>query len=576
MSGVIDKQVSNQQEFHKEMLTLYSAGVGVIVVRAKETYRAIEALRQSALAKNLTFKYWELVNGWRSFSPSATDIVDEMCFTSRPDAAIELVGEMKKIENGANDDKFPDQSVYAIIYFNGMLDKIPPVAQLLKEYSRRLPTTQKRLVIVAPDSVVIPQEMGGDVAVVDFRPPSYAELAAIYEDIIQHSFPTATPLQKAIHNRVLSFSYEEKDMIIASAAGMTHSEFETALSCAVVKKLPSSKVTELQESDYLSADDFLASVLKTKTDVVKRSEILELLPADNMSSVGGLENLKEWIAKRKHCFTEEARKYGVDTPKGIALIGIPGAGKSLAAKAIASELNNIPLIKFDVSKVFKSLVGQSENTVRQALKDIEAMAPCVALIDEVDKAFQTGGGNDSGVGTRVLGAILTWMQETTAPVFVVVTANRTDNLPSEFLRKGRLDEVFSVTLPTAKEREDIIRIHLKKRGKEYDRITDIEEAVAKSEGYVPAEIEAAVKESVLESFINKVDITGHLIAQQLEHIRPLSVAFAEQFNHMRQWAENNARPANKPEEATNIAKQARVRTKPNSSRRSIDSTAMDG
>jgi SpoVK/Ycf46/Vps4 family AAA+-type ATPase len=313
----------------------------------------------------------------------------------------------------------------------------------------------------------------------------------------------------------------------------------------------------------LPIDSFCNTLAQAKVAAVRRSEVLDVLPAVSMDSIGGLDNLKEWVGMRRPCFTEEAKKFGIEPPKGIALIGPPGTGKSASAKAIASVLG-IPLIRFDVGRVFNSLVGQSESRVRAALEMVNSMAPCVLMIDEADKAFagQAGGtsGGDSGVGMRVLGAILTWMQETTAPVFMVVTANRVSGLPSEFLRRGRLDEIFSVTVPFAEEREQILKIHLSKRGKKPEEISDLAVAVERSNGYVAAELESAVKDALIVAFSKNIPVTGELIAEQLAHMVPLSVAFEEDFSRMREWAENNARPASiAPGENNTMPRAARPR-----------------
>jgi SpoVK/Ycf46/Vps4 family AAA+-type ATPase len=338
---------------------------------------------------------------------------------------------------------------------------------------------------------------------------------------------------------------------------MTAHEFENAVSRALI--------TLRNDLPNVSIDAFCDVVLGLKTEVVKRSEVLEVMPTDNIANIGGLENLKLWIRKRARCFSQEARDYGVETPKGIALIGPPGTGKTAASKAIGSVLG-LPLVRFDVGRIFNSLVGESESRVRAALKMVEALAPCVLMIDEADKAFagqaRGGGGGDSGVGMRVLGALLTWMQETKSPVFMVVTANRTQNLPSEFLRRGRLDEVFSVTVPHEGERLEVLRIHLRKRGHNPEGVDNLAAAAERSAGYVSAEIEAAVKDALIEAFTNDVPLTGDLIAAQFGNMVPLSEAFKEDFETMQQWAEQNARPASLATGQTQEAPRTRVRARP--------------
>jgi SpoVK/Ycf46/Vps4 family AAA+-type ATPase len=231
----------------------------------------------------------------------------------------------------------------------------------------------------------------------------------------------------------------------------------------------------------------------------------------------------------------------VDNPKGCGLIGPPGTGKSAAAKAVGAALQ-IPIIRFDVSRVFGSLVGESEARVTSALNMIDAMAPCVAFVDEVDKAFDmSSGGGDGGTGKRVLGKVLTHMQESDKPIFWIVTANRTSGLPPELLRKGRLDEIWSVTVPSEEERTAIFDIHLRKRNQSWDEIGDKQAVLDASNGYVGAEIEASVKEAVLELYLDDGAEIGELLVAALGNMKPLSEAFGEQFAQMAEWAENNAR-----------------------------------
>jgi SpoVK/Ycf46/Vps4 family AAA+-type ATPase len=402
----------------------------------------------------------------------------------------------------------------------------PVTIQIIKEYCRLFTQNEKRLIILAPMGYTLPQELEEDVVILDFDSPSHAELAEEYE-VIMEGFNDKRP----------KFNADTKNKILAAAAGMSQHEFATSISRAVVthrKLLPN-----------VNPDLIINEVMKAKIEVVKRSEVLEVMSSDNMSNVGGLEELKDWLRRRARCFGEAAAKAGIDTPKGIALIGPPGTGKSLCAKATASLLG-LPLIKFDISRVFQSLVGQSEERVRAALKMLDAMAPCVVMLDEVDKAFQTGSGGDSGVSQRILGLILTHMQETTSPIFWVASANRVDNLPSEFLRRGRLDEVFAVSVPEEDERLDILKIHLRKRGYNPDDIKDLEVAAgASSDGYVPAELEAAVKDALIDAYTDKVPVTGALIAKQLGNMKPLSIAFKADFDKMTEWADNNARPASR-------------------------------
>lgn len=513
-------RVLNTQQFRKKFGILHQAAIGVVLIRTKEPFRAVDALRDFAFADNMEFKLWTILQGWQSYDKSRpTDDPTADPATTDPLAAL------KAITGMGGGKAFAERGVFVMMNPHKPLSNHIGMVQCVKEYAKAFPSGHQRLVLVTPFGFTLPDELQDDVVILDFDVPSYAELRSIYAKLMDGVPSPKRP----------KYSDVEVDQIIANGAGMTHQEFENALSRALV-----SNRAALPDIPH---EIFAGMVGEVKTEVVKRSEVLELMEPVDMADVGGLENLKHWIAMRVDCFGQEARDEGVDPPKGIALIGPPGTGKSLGAKAISSVMK-IPLIKMDVGRLFNSLVGASESRAREATKMIDSMAPCVVMIDEVDKAFQANsGGGDSGVGTRVLGTLLTWMQETKAPVFLVVTANRTQNLPSEFLRRGRLDEIFNVTVPTEEERMAIIRIHLRKRKADPDAIEGLEKAVERSAGYVSAEIEAAVKDAKVISFSTKVPLTGQLIADQFDTMVPLSEAFKEDFERMEEWAAQNARPA---------------------------------
>jgi ATP-dependent 26S proteasome regulatory subunit len=532
-------KVRNTEDYVHRFTTLSQAAIGVVLTRSREPFRAIEALREYAAATDNEFRVWTLSHGWATYNnqdPEAEPTYDEMA------DPIQALKQVNATQGGFN-----ERGVYVMMYPHKPMAQAFLMIQIMKEYCRLFSESHKRLVLLMPPSYKIPEELEDDLVVLDFEAPSYAELNENYGRLV-------TNIASAEKQPV--FTDEQINRILSAGAGMTAHEFDNAVARALIEhkaELPNPNI-----------DSFVKVIADVKTEVVKRSDVLEVMEPGDINEIGGLENLKSWIRKRRHCFGQKARDFGVDTPKGIALIGPPGTGKSLAAKAIASELG-ITALKFDVGRVFNSLVGESESRVRSALKMVDAMAPCVLMIDEADKAFagQAGGGSggDSGVGMRVLGAILTWMQETTAPVFVVVTANRTRNLPSEFIRKGRLDEVFSVTTPHEDERLEIIKIHIRKRKQDPALIEGLAEAVSNSSGYVPAELEAAVKDAILEAYVGGTPLTGSMIVDQLKVMTPLREAFAEDFAEMETWAKNNARPASLDPGSTKEAPRTRTRAR---------------
>lgn len=534
--------VRNAATFRRSLATLSQAAIGVILCRTREPFRAIDTIRDFAYAEQTNFKVWTIADGWQTYDRAKPgDPPTPVPNSADPYQALRMVA------NDGGNDTFGN-GVFVMMYPHKMLAAHAGMLQVVKNYTKMFPETRKRLILVTTPGWNLPVELEDDVVILDFDSPSYSELNDAYERVVS-----------GIKNEARKPRFTQSDMerIMSAGAGMTAHEFENSVSRALI--------TVRQQLPNVAIDDFCDVIMELKTEVVKRSEVLEVMPTDSIANIGGLENLKRWIRKRASCFSQEARDFGVETPKGIALIGPPGTGKTAASKAIGSVLG-LPLIRFDVGRIFNSLVGESEARVRGALKLAEALAPCVLMIDEADKAFagqsRGGGGGDSGVGMRVLGALLTWMQETKSPVFIVVTANRTQNLPSEFLRRGRLDEVFSVTVPHEGERMEVLRIHLRKRKQDPDTITDLSIAAERSAGYVSAEIEAAVKDAVIEAFTAGTPVTGALIAEQFANMVPLSVAFSEDFEQMQQWAEQNARPASIANGQTEEAPRVRSRARP--------------
>ena len=354
---------ASRDKFVREFSTLTNAGVGVIAARTREPYRALNIIREMAFARpQYHHRAWTMTEGWITYDPSQPEA------QGIPDNVINPLEAIRAIEPRIDDrgqpvpnqTGFPDKGYYAMMWPHFAMNdnRLPPMYQMIAKYAQTLPETAMRLVLVVPYEFRVVSEIEDCVTVLDLDLPTSPELTEVLEGTFETLEDRFRP----------SYSEEQTERLINAGLGMTGTEFETAVSRSLVdnrSKLPN-----------IPLDDLAQSIMDLKTEIVKRSEVLEVMPAGKMSEVGGLENLKQWVRMRKHCFTEQARAFGVDRPKGCALIGVPGSGKSLSAKAIAHELG-LPLIKFDVSRVFSSLVGSSEGKVRAALKQIDAMAPCV-------------------------------------------------------------------------------------------------------------------------------------------------------------------------------------------------------
>jgi len=283
-------------------------------------------------------------------------------------------------------------------------------------------------------------------------------------------------------------------------------------------------------------------ILQEKEQVVKKSGMLEIINyKEKPEDIGGLENLKEWLEKKSKIFKrlDEALKYGLDIPHGVLIVGMPGCGKSLTAKVTASMFQML-LLRLDVGRLLGKYVGESEENLRRSIKIAEATSPCVLWIDEIEKAFAGVGGSGGGneVTTRLFGHFLTWLQEKSTPVFVVATANNIRNLPPEFLRKGRFDEIFFVDFPNDKEREKIIEIHLKKRNK-LDKSINLNKLVEETKKYTGADIESVVKETIEKAFIeNKKSVTTDDLIKEIRDTKPMSAAQKDKISQMRDELKN--------------------------------------
>jgi AAA+ superfamily predicted ATPase len=303
----------------------------------------------------------------------------------------------------------------------------------------------------------------------------------------------------------------------------------------------------------LSEKSAVILISNAKGQAIRESKLLEYFDTQGceMADVGGMENVKQWLAKRRVGLAPTARALNLDAPKGLLLLGVQGCGKSLLAKTVAHEWN-LPLLRFDLGKVMAKWLGESEGNIRDALNLADAMAPCVLWIDEIEKGIPKSGRDDEGTGLRVLGTILTWMQEKKQPVFVVATANSVTDLPPELLRKGRFDEIFFVDLPDQAARAKIYDIHTRKRGHPLTSVV-LQELAAATYGFSGAEIESSVSEALYnwayerEQGLTDVKFETRHILQAIKETRPLSVLMSEKIKELREWSRTRARPAAAPE-----------------------------
>ena len=417
--------------------------------------------------------------------------------------------------------ELPENTVVFLRDFHLFLDTPNPVlVRTLKDVLRVAKTKGKTLIVVGCRTI-LPPELEREFVVVEFALPGKEELGTVLDNIADSA---GKPKPKK----------DRRELLLDSASGLTSIEAENAFALSLV------------ESGELSP----ATVAREKAQAVKKNGLLEVCTtARSLTDIGGMDLLKAWLVQRKDAFGPKAREYGLPSPKGLLIIGIPGTGKSLTAKATASVFQR-PLLKLDAGRLFGGLVGQSESNLRSVIQTAEAIAPTVVWIDEIEKGFngsKSSGASDGGTASRVFGSFVSWMQERTAPVFVVATANDVTQLPPEFLRAGRWDQQFFVDLPTLEEREAIWRIQIAKYGRKPEQFNTAELAKM-TDGLTGAEIEQAFIDALYAAFGTGKEPTDAVIAKVLEDLVPLSKLMSEQIAALRKWAKGRTRPATTPEQ----------------------------
>ncbi len=489
------------------------AGEIDILIRAKypilylvswEERRVEECLGKVCGQLNRKLHTWSITQGVKPPIPSTVEVKTT------------LPGELEVL---AKIHEAPEYTVFLLRDFHPFMKDIR-VIRLLRDLSLRLRGRAQTIVIMGP-SLNLPTELEKDITVVDFGLPDIEDIEKTLNKVIE--------AVKDNPNVDLKLEPMARELLVKSAQGLTLDEVESVFARSLVER----KKFDVEV------------VLDEKKQIIRKSGLLEYYPAQNqLADVGGMELLKEWLERRTKSFTDKAKDYGIPAPKGILLLGVQGCGKSLLAKAVAAHWN-LPMLKLDVGRIFGSLVGQSEENIRKAIKVAESVAPCILWADELEKGFAGMGGSgvsDSGTTARVFATFLTWMQEKTAPVFLIATANDVSQLPPEMLRKGRFDEIFFVDLPSAPARRTIFQIHLTKRKRD-SNLFDLDRLASASDGYSGAEIEQAIVSAMHAAFASGAQLTTDHIVASLQESPPLSVTMRERIADLRAWADGRCVPA---------------------------------
>ena len=513
----------------KKLSHLLKARFPFIYIATYEEERATKYIK-SIVTNKTQIKYTREVFIWTQ----ATGLKignDSILNTTNPNRLIEYI------------EKYDKDAVFILYDFHvffGTKHKSPDstIVRALRDLIPTLKTSsaRKNIIFISPD-LIIPDTLQKDIVIYDFPLPKLED--------IKEKLNRMLSVNRRIDTDELT--EEDKDKLCKAALGLTMQEAENAFALAMVQD------GTLNKSD-------IQVILEEKMQVIRKTGLLEYVQSDmGINDIGGLDNLKKWLLKRNNSWSEKAKKYCLPAPKGVLVTGIPGCGKSLTAKAM-STIWQLPLLRLDLGKIFSGLVGSSEENMRKAIATVEAVAPSILWVDEIEKGLNgVGSSNDSGVSSRIFGTFLTWMQEKTAPVFVIATANDISKLPPELLRKGRFDEIFFVDLPTLNERKEIFKVHLTKRLKDAEVCGNIKPddekfinlLAQKTEGFIGSEIEQVVISALCDAFFENRALETNDFEKAITNTVPLSTTQKEQILAIREWANVRAVCASSKENIEN-------------------------
>lgn len=504
------------EDVFQKLILMIRAYYPVLYLHSYEYYRTkqkikgiVELLRREG--KKVNYYQWDCVYGLVQILPDKTEIRIE-----RMQNPLEVLAYI------LNSKKSGEKNIFVLDDINNHIER-DEVKLMFRKIAEA--TNNNTHAIILSSIYRLPAELEKYITVLQIPLPKRNELGEVLDIVAKQS---KVELKTNLRNR-----------LIDAALGMTSMEADLAYCLASVK------------DGFDEKSPFTVS--SEKEQIIRKSGILDYFPKnESLKDVGGMDNLKEWLNKRQLAYDKEARDWGLKEPKGLLLLGVLGCGKSLIAKSIASSWN-MPLLRLDVGKVFQGIVGSSEDNIRKAIATAEAVAPCVLWIDEIEKGLsgvQSSGATDGGVTSRIFSTILTWMQEKTAPVFVVATANNINQLPPELLRKGRFDEFFFVDLPSQKEKENIFSIHLQKNRQNVSSFA-LDILAQKAEGFNGAEIEECIKEAMFTAYVEsqETNIAPKLqmihILDAIKNTVPLSKTMEKQITDLRKFAVSRAKNASK-------------------------------
>lgn len=511
--------------FNKSLTDYIKARYAVLVIESFEEERVLGELQAIAQGINHELFIWNSTDGVTYANGSSAS----------QDKTLDFTAALKFCENRAKEQG--SRNIFVFCDADGYLNSKAPAVNRRRLRDFAINIRKKgyvsNCIIIAP-TFEITTDLQKEVTLIDFPLPSREEVKTIISTFLDQ--------YRGVQGVTIEVNNELLDKFVDASIGLTKLEIDNCLARALVS------------NRRIDASD-LKGILAEKKQIIRKTGILEYIDSQlNLNDVGGLQTLKKWLELRSHCFGDEAMKFGVKPPKGVLLTGIPGCGKSLTAKCVATAWN-MPLLRLDMGKIFQGVVGSSESNIRLALKTAEAISPSILWIDEIEKGLSgaSGGGGDGGTSVRVFGTLLTWMQEKTSPVFVFATANNINGLPPELLRKGRFDEIFFVDFPSSEERKKILEIHISKLGRnkadfDLNRLVELsgESQFGKDVVLAGAELEAWVSDALIQAFSRRIDgerdadLSMKDFETTIKRVVPMGQMRKDEFLKIREWANENA------------------------------------
>ena len=482
---------------HHDISLLLRSHSPILVFETHEESRAVELMKNISLKMATPIFKWSVAIGLQRIDL----VMDAQVHLKEP---IKVLGHIRS--SGL-------EAIYILLDFHPYLQD-PSIVRHLKELALKMREGKSRLVLISYD-VAIPPEIKKLTVNTTLSLPDEKELLKIVQR-------EASTYASEHSNKRVNTDHKSLDQLVNHLKGLTYNDARSLARAAIV------------DDGAITASD-LPEVMRAKYELLSGNDLLGFeFETSNFSQLAGMHELKKWLHQREQFFHQDQGVPALDRPKGILLLGVQGCGKSVAAKAVAG-IWNIPLLRMDFGSLYNKYVGESESNIRDALETAEIMSPCVLWIDEIEKGISVSE-NDAGTSQRILGSMLTWMAENEKPVFIVATSNDIKSLPPELIRKGRLDEVFFVDLPTAEVRREIFRIHADKRDVDVATL-DLEQLAQSTDGFSGSEIEQLVVSVIYGAHAADSTVSTELIIDEISKTRPLSILMAEKITALRQWAQ---------------------------------------